>query len=35
MQTTELHRWEGYGSYSDYMEGEWEVTPSVTLTPTP
>ena len=35
VQTTELHRWEGYGSYSDYMEGEWEVTPSVTLTPTP
>lgn len=35
VQTTELHRWEGFGSYSDYMEGEWEVTPSVTLTPTP
>ncbi len=35
LQTTDLHRWEGYGSYSAYMAGEWEITPSVTLTPTP
>lgn len=35
LQTTELHRWEGYGSYRSYMEGELESTPSVTLTPTP
>ena len=35
LQTTELHSWEGYGSYKYYMEGELEVTPSVTLTPTP
>ncbi len=35
LQTTELHKWEGYGSYRSYMEGELEITPSVTLTPTP
>ena len=35
LQTTELHQWEGYGSYRSYMEGEPEITPSVTLTPTP
>ena len=35
LQTTNLHLWEGYGSYSSYMDGDWEVTPSVTLTPTP
>ena len=35
LQTVELHGWEGYGSYGSYMDGEWEVTPSVTLTPTP
>ena len=35
VKTSELHKWDGYGSYSDYMDGEWEVTPSVTLTPTP
>jgi hypothetical protein len=34
LQTTELHVWEGYQSYADYNEGEFEVTPSVTLTPT-
>ena len=35
LQTTELHVWEGYQSYATYNEGEFEVTPSVTLTPTP
>ena len=35
LQTTELHAWEGYQSYAAYNEGELEVTPSVTLTPTP
>jgi len=35
LQTGELHRWEGYDSYRAYMDGELELTPSVTLTPTP
>ncbi len=35
LQTTELHAWDGYGSYKFYMEGDLEITPSVTLTPTP
>jgi hypothetical protein len=35
LQTTELHVWEGYQSFADYSESEFEVTPSVTLTPTP
>lgn len=35
MQTTELHTWEGYQSFKTYIESELEVTPSVTLTPTP
>lgn len=35
LQTTELHAWEGYQSYQAYQEGEFEVTPSVTLTPLP
>jgi hypothetical protein len=35
VQTTELHAWEGYQSYIEYVEGELEVTPSITLTPTP
>jgi hypothetical protein len=36
--TSSLHRWEGYGSYSAYRGDEdapFDVTPSVTLTPTP
>jgi protein-disulfide isomerase len=33
--TNNLHAWEGYQSYQDYERGEFEVTPSVTLTPTP
>ena len=35
LQTAELHAWEGYGSYRYYMDGEPELTPAVTLTPTP
>ena len=35
MQTNDLHEWEGYQSYSAYMGGDFEVTPSVTLTPRP
>lgn len=35
LKTTELHGWEGYQSYKAYVESELEVTPSVTLTPTP
>lgn len=34
MKTNNLHVWEGYDTYKDYEEGEFEVTPSVTLTPT-
>lgn len=37
MQTNNLHEWEGYAPYSTYQndEGsEFEITPSVTLTPT-
>lgn len=34
-QTNDLHTWEGYQSYSAYMDGDFEVTPSVTLTPRP
>lgn len=33
--TNDLHEWEGYQSYRDYMDSEFEVTPSVTLTPGP
>ena len=35
LQTSELQAWEGYQPLSTYMESELEVTPSVTLTPTP
>jgi hypothetical protein len=35
MQTSELQAWEGYQSYQAYEESELEITPSVTLTPTP
>lgn len=35
LQTTDLHAWDGYKSYQEYNEGEFEVTPSITLTPTP
>lgn len=35
LQTSNLHAWEGYQSYQAYESGEFEVTPSVTLTPTP
>jgi hypothetical protein len=34
--TSELHAWEGYADYATYRpDGELEVTPSVTITPTP
>ena len=35
LDTSELHAWEGFQSYSDYMGGALEVTPSITLTPVP
>ena len=35
LQTTDLHAWEGYQPYAAYMGSEFEVTISVTLTPTP
>ncbi len=38
IQTSNLHAWEGYASFQTYSSAEgsaFEVTPSVTLTPTP
>ncbi len=39
LKTNNLHAWEGYGSFATYTadttEDQFEVTPSVTLTPTP
>lgn len=35
MQTSELQAWEGYQTYQAYEESELEITPSITLTPTP
>ncbi len=35
LQTTDLHEWEGYQAFAAYSESEFEVTASVTLTPTP
>jgi hypothetical protein len=38
LQTNYLHDWSGYGAFSEYTNAEgaeFEVTPSVTLTPTP
>jgi hypothetical protein len=37
LNTNSLHAWEGYGTYATYTSDEgttFEVTPSVTLTPT-
>lgn len=31
--TNDLHIWEGYDTLGNYMGGEFEITPSVTLTP--
>ncbi|MFW5709050.1 MAG: hypothetical protein ACOCX5_02400 [Chloroflexota bacterium] len=33
LSTSELHTWEGYGTFASYIDSEFEVTPSVTLTP--
>ncbi len=33
IDTSELHAWEGFQSYAAYMDSEFEVTPSITLTP--
>jgi hypothetical protein len=33
IQTNNLHVWEGYQEYEDYDNSEFEVTPSITLTP--
>jgi hypothetical protein len=35
LQTSSLQAWEGYESYRFYAESTLEITPSVTLTPTP
>ncbi|MDX1993767.1 MAG: hypothetical protein SF029_15370 [bacterium] len=35
LNASSLHVWEGYQSYADYMDSEFEVTPSITLTPLP
>lgn len=35
IQTLNLYRWDGYKAYSQYTQGEFDITPSVTLTPTP
>lgn len=34
IKTNSLHAWTGYDTYTAYDTGEYEVTPSVTLTPT-
>jgi hypothetical protein len=34
IQTTALYEWDGYKSYKEYSESEFDITPSVTLTPT-
>ncbi|GAB4518759.1 MAG: hypothetical protein OHK0046_26800 [Anaerolineae bacterium] len=33
VDTNNLHAWEGYQGYSAYIDGEFEVTPRITLTP--
>ncbi|MCC6803543.1 MAG: hypothetical protein IT319_11725 [Anaerolineae bacterium] len=35
VKTSNLHTWDGYKSYEAYDTSEFDVTPSVTLTPTP
>ncbi len=35
LQTQDLHTWEGYQTFAAYQDGPFEVTPSITLTPTP
>jgi hypothetical protein len=35
IKTSSLHTWDGYQSYTDYDTIEFEVTPEITLTPTP
>jgi len=35
VKTSSLHAWQGYKSYSAYDTSTYEVTPSITLTPTP
>ena len=34
IQTSNLHEWDGYGTYAQYGDDQYEVTPSITLTPT-
>ena len=31
--TSDLHEWDGFKTFSAYVESEFEVTPSITLTP--
>lgn len=33
INTSDLHAWEGYDTLSAYLDSEYEVTPSITLTP--
>ena len=35
LKTSELYNWKGYQSFKAYTDGEFDITPSVTLTPTP
>jgi hypothetical protein len=35
IKTSNLHVWDGFKSYTDYDTSEFEVTPEITLTPTP
>lgn len=35
IKTSSLHAWDGYKAYQAYDTSEFEVTPSITLTPTP
>lgn len=33
IDTSDLHEWEGYETFAHYKDGEFEVTPAITLTP--
>lgn len=34
LQTSNLHSWDGYKTFNEYMKSEFDVTPSITSTPT-
>jgi hypothetical protein len=33
LQTSDLHEWDGTGTFQSYADSEFEITPSITLTP--